>query len=160
MKIFGVDEAQESIRVAEENCQNLSNKPTFFHSLKQIPETTKFDLITVFNVLHHINPSERNAVLQEIMKRLAPGGRLLIWEHNPWNPVTRYLVKICPFDEGVKLVRAPWLIHVLQTSGLKIHQFEFVNVIPPSMHKKAGLRWIETFFNRVPIGAQYRLIAG
>ena len=35
---------------------------------------------------------------------LKPGGRLYLFEHNPLNPVTKYLVKTCVFDKEARLL--------------------------------------------------------
>ena len=41
--------------------------------------------------------------MKEINRVLKLGGRLYFFEHNPWNPFTRFLVRTCPFDKNAQL---------------------------------------------------------
>lgn len=163
---FGIDESRDSIRIARERStlvtQGLNQHdtvPSFFYEIKELPSEQKFDLITVFNVLHHVEPKDRKAILTQLATLLSPTGKLLIWEHNRWNPITRYLVKTCPFDEGVTLVKRSWLEKNLAEAGLQVNSLDYINVIPPSLQKRKWLSWVEPTFKAIPIGAQYRVIA-
>jgi ubiquinone/menaquinone biosynthesis C-methylase UbiE len=64
-----------------------------------------FDLAFLACVLHHIPHSEHVEILQEVRRVLRPGGALVIFEHNPYNPLTVRAVKSCPFDENAVLLR-------------------------------------------------------
>ena len=159
LKVIGIDESSDSLKVARENSNQLPQAPQYLTSLQDLDPQQKFDLITVFNVLHHVEPSERESVLKQLHGKLRPKGKLLIWEHNRWNPLTRYLVKICPFDEGVKLVSSRWLRSKLAEQGFQVESFEYVNLIPPSLQSKKPFGFLERAFTGFPVGAQYRLVA-
>src|SRR4051794_33658934 len=47
----------------------------------------QFDLIIISAVLHHVPLDQRIAVYAELHRLARPGGRLVVFEHNPWNPV-------------------------------------------------------------------------
>ena len=63
-----------------------------------------FDLVLAICVFHHIPPSERPYVMREIHRILRPGGIVAVFEHNPLNPLTRYVVKQCEFDIDAELL--------------------------------------------------------
>ena len=65
-----------------------------------------FDVAIVCAVLHHVEPAERPAVFAEVHRLLRPGGRLYVFEHNPWNPATRYVVARTPIDQNAVLLGA------------------------------------------------------
>src|SRR5579863_1494074 len=51
------------------------------------------DLATAVCVYHHVDPSKRAGLTREAARILKPGGHLCIIEHNPFNPITRAIVK-------------------------------------------------------------------
>ena len=48
-------------------------------------------------VFHHIPVDERAAVIDYIYHSLKPGGWFAMWENNPWNPGTRYVMRSMSF---------------------------------------------------------------
>ena len=65
-----------------------------------------FDVATISAVLHHVPPAERAAVYAELGRVLKPGGRLYVFEHNPRNPLVRYVIARTPIDENAILLDA------------------------------------------------------
>lgn len=111
-----------------------------------------YDLIVLANVMHHIAPSERQGTIQELAARLAPRGRIAIFEHNPANPLTRRTVDRCPFDAGVTLLRPAETSAYLAASGLRLARRDFIVFLPRSL---AWLRPLEPALAWLPLGAQY-----
>lgn len=115
----GVDVSRRSLEVAAERpvrgCQLTP------YDGKTLPfDRAIFDLVVVSNVLHHIEPSDRASTLKEIARCMKPGGLLAVFEHNPLNPVTRKVVRDCPFDAGVKLVKQREIQSILHAQGYRI----------------------------------------
>jgi ubiquinone/menaquinone biosynthesis C-methylase UbiE len=48
-----------------------------------------FDVVLASAVFHHIAPGEREASYKEMVRVLKSGGRCYVFEHNPYNSVTR-----------------------------------------------------------------------
>jgi len=157
-QVIGVDEAEESLNVARKKALPKGTALNYHLSLESMDSSLKFDIITCFNVLHHVPISERKNVLRSLQDRLGPGGVLLIWEHNLWNPLTRYLVKICPFDEGVTLVPASWLRGSSVAMGSEIQELEYLNIAPPRLHRFWPIKAMERLLRDLPIGAQFRAV--
>src|SRR6185503_831979 len=53
---------------------------------------TGYSAIVLSNVLHHMRPDERRRSVADLAARLETGGSLVIFEHNPLNPLTRWVV--------------------------------------------------------------------
>lgn len=63
-----------------------------------------YDLIVVANVMHHIPPQKRQDTIVDLRDRLSKNGKLLVFEHNPANPLTRWVVRHCPLDKDAILL--------------------------------------------------------
>jgi hypothetical protein len=86
-----------------------------------------------------------------IAEVLAPGGRIVIFEHNPLNPVTRRAVAICPFDENAELLY-PWQVKkLLRKAGFARVGLDYIVFFPRPL---ALARPIEPSLSWLPLGAQ------
>ena len=110
------------------------------------------DLAVVSNVLHHVPPAQRDGILADLATRLAPGGKLLIFEHNPLNPVTRVVVARCPFDDDAILLWPKEALTRLGRVGLQVRPRAYVAFFPKPL---AVLRGLEARLGWCPLGAQY-----
>ena len=67
-------------------------------------ESASFDVVFAICVWHHVPPDQWTTFISELSRVTVPNGLLLIYEHNPWNPLTRLVVSRCAFDEDAVLV--------------------------------------------------------
>jgi 2-polyprenyl-3-methyl-5-hydroxy-6-metoxy-1,4-benzoquinol methylase len=116
-----------------------------------------YDVIVLANVLHHVKPANRADLLVDIRSRLAENGKLVIFEHNPINPLTRWAVSQCVFDEDAILLTSRELLRELRSARLRVLARDFVVFFPRYL---AWLRSFEPFLRWCPLGAQYAVIAG
>ena len=114
-----------------------------------------FDAAFTSCVFHHIEPAERLQWAREIRRVLLPGAPLLLFEHNPWNPLTVRVVQSIPFDEGVVLLKPGYTTNLLRAAGFKTSAAWFYFFFPRILR---GLRPLERWLRRVPIGAQYFVV--
>lgn len=114
-----------------------------------------YNLIIVSNVLHHIQPVQRQQTIIELHKRLPPGGKLLLFEHNPLNPLTQWVVDHCEFDKDAILLSQKEASNYLVQSGLRLMRRDYIVFFP---HWMSWLRPLEPLFRWCPIGAQYALV--
>lgn len=119
-------------------------------------EISELDLVFSACVFHHIPPDEHIGILEQLRRRLKPGGRIIIFEHNPLNPVTRYIVATCEFDENAVLIRASLLKARLKAAGFTKVSAAYVGFLPNAL---APLRKFEPMLRNIPLGAQYYTLA-
>lgn len=111
-----------------------------------------YDAVIMAGVLHHIQPEKRAGVIAEASSKLRPGGSLVVFEHNPLNPLTRRAVDTCPFDKDAILLPAPESVNLMTATGLISVQRGYI-VFFPSMFR--ALRPLEPALGWCPLGAQY-----
>lgn len=111
-----------------------------------------YDCIFVAGVFHHIHPNERRKAMLELREILKPGGSLFIFEHNPFNPITRKIVNNCIYDEDAILLNPKELKLMVQLAGFEFIKQKYCLFIPPRFKL---LSKIEYFFSQVPLGGQY-----
>lgn len=115
-----------------------------------------FDLVVVSAVLHHVAAEERPAVYAELCRVARPGGKVVVFEHNPLNPVTRYVVARTPIDRDAVLLRAPEVERGLRAAGASIGATRFIMFAPPRLRV---LEKLEDALGWLPLGAQYAVEA-
>src|SRR5262249_13810645 len=104
---------------------------------------------------HHVPVSERTKVVAYIARALRPGGLFALWENNPWNPGTRYIMSRIPFDRDAVTLTPPETQRLLSTGGFSNVLADFRFVFPRLF---GWLRWTEPFMSRLPLGAQYLVL--
>ena len=95
-------------------------------------------------------------MMSELFRVLKPGGLVVIYEHNPYNPVTRYVVNSCPFDENARLSSARAMRRRLNSVGFPKVLVRYRVFFPSALRI---LRPLERFLIWLPIGAQYYVAA-
>ena len=132
---------------------SLTEKGTFTANTRDLDDD--HDLVFLAGVMHHISPAERTSALALAAERLKSGGVFVVFEHNPWNPVTRWVVDRCPFDENAILLPPPEIVSIFQTIGLVEIKRQFI-VFFPKITKI--FRPLEKWLTWCPLGAQYVVV--
>lgn len=110
------------------------------------------DLSFAICVFHHVTEAERADLLGEMARVTRPGGLVAIFEHNPWNPLTRKAVRDCPFDEDAVLLSRPETRRLMQGAGLQRVGSPFIIFFPREGRRREA---IERRLGWLPLGAQY-----
>jgi len=110
----------------------------------------QFDLIFIAGVFHHIYPAKRLINIEKIKNLLSNNGCLFIFKHNPYNPITRKLVKECPFDKDVVLLTKSEMIKLLEKSNFKVDTAGYCLFVPP---KFSYLFKLEKILIGLPLGS-------
>jgi SAM-dependent methyltransferase len=151
-QIMGTDVSEASLEIAAQN-----NRSAGFELEREGLELAAFDLIFVASVFHHIPPAERAGVMGILARRLAPAGSIDVFEHNPFNPITRRIVSNCPFDADAVLLKPVELRELFRDAGLQVQQQSYCLFVPPRL---AWLLPLEKYMRWLPLGGQYWISAG
>ena len=111
-----------------------------------------FDVIIAANVFHHIPASQQKSALSSCFNSLAVGGKMFIFEHNPYNPATRWVFERCPFDEHAKMISLRSTCRLARSVGFSSVEHGYTLFFPRPL---GFLRPFEPFLKRLPLGAQY-----
>jgi SAM-dependent methyltransferase len=93
---------------------------------------SEFDLVTTVAALHHIaEPAAVHATLKEMARVTRPGGRIVVWDHNPRNPYWRSLMKRVPQDDGSeRLIPEAEVLGGLRDGGAEILSSDQLGLVP------------------------------
>jgi len=152
-KIEGIEVSAESIEEAKQ--KHAPNAHFQWFNGKDVPfKDNTFDAIFIACIFHHVPQNEHASLLQEAMRVLKPGGKLYVFEHNPYNPGTQYLVKTCAFDGNAKLISHRYFKKLFRRQGWIINHVNFIVFFPGwGVFKK--LVPLEKYLSWLPIGGQY-----
>lgn len=145
-KIYGCDISQKSIDIARRNYPSVN-----VFLCDKIPEK-KFDFVFISNVYHHVPISERENVTKEIYKLLEDDGTGFVFEHNPYNPITRRIVDKCPYDKDAHLLSMKDLLSLYSKNGFIVQKKKFTLFFPEILKCLWG---IEKYIGFIPLGGQY-----
>lgn len=111
-----------------------------------------FDCVFLCNVLHHIPESGRVAELRRCRDALNAIGSLFVFEHNPFNPLTRLVFERCPFDQDAEMLRLSAMRSAGAEAGLRVIGAGYCLFVPSAF---GGIYRLEDFLGWLPLGAQY-----
>ena len=153
LRLFGFDTSVESIHEAKSLMGD--DRVCLVSDLNHLPRDVRFDFVISCHVFHHIPPAERAETVERLASRMKPSSRLVIWEHNPFNPMTRMLVKMCPFDGDARLLTLSTTKTLFGKNSFRYREYAYVNVFPPRWLRLNAVSATEVKLSRLPIGAQY-----
>lgn len=151
--LVAVDVSAKSLEVARSRFGSLSAR--FFHAHEYDP-IGEVDVAVCNGVFHHIPPTQRAVAVDYVYRCLKPGGVFALWENNPWNLGTRYVMSRIPFDRNAITLSPPETQRLLKSRGFSLLRTDFLFIFPRPL---AWLRVLEQPLSRLPFGAQYQVLA-
>ena len=155
-QITAVDVSEKSLSVARARFPGAADFVAYDPSDAPPAPAEGYDLIFSACVFHHIEAAEHETIFRRLRERLAPAGRMAIFEHNPVNPVSRYIVATCPFDENAVLIPAGELAKRQRRAGFRRVEVTYTGFFPGPLK---ALRPLEPLMAKFPVGAQYYTLA-
>ena len=149
--ISGLDVSEESIKIALK--RNIKDSKFKIYSGEKIPYNDKtFAIILLAGVLHHLISTERKLnILKECYRVLKVNGTLFIFEHNPFNPITRRIVNGSPFDKDIVLINFLEIKKMLNEVGFQARS-RFIIFLPGFLK---NMELLENLLWWIPLGGQY-----
>lgn len=154
---FGIDTSDKSVAIARE--RNIDEARFERYNGLDIPFSDgELDVVFIACVLHHIDKSLHEKLIGEVRRVLKAGGRLYIFEHNPFNPLTRYVVRTCPFDKDAVLLTSSYMRKLLKNHRFKDVETNYT-IFFPRHRIFRGLLGLEDYLKWLPLGGQYYSIS-
>jgi SAM-dependent methyltransferase len=151
-ELVGVDVSAASLCVARES---NDDRRVEFLPVERLAGVSDFDLVFCNGVFHHIPVAGRSMALGQIYDCVRPGGLFALWENNPWNPGTRYVMRHCEFDRDAVMLSPLRTSNLARSAGFEIIRTDFLFVFP---HALRVLRGVERCLSRLPLGGQYQVL--
>jgi hypothetical protein len=114
-----------------------------------------FDCVYMNGVLHHIQADKRLATVTSVFNALRPGGLFALWENNPWNPGTRYIMSRIAFDRDAVMLNIPESHTLCRDAGLVPLSTDTLFFFPRSL---SALRPFERILSATKLGGQYMVL--
>jgi SAM-dependent methyltransferase len=154
--VTGVEIAEEVLTLAAKANPGARYLPYDGHALP-VPDAS-FDIVTVMCVLHHVPVPQWESFLKELRRVLSPEGLIVIFEHNPINPVVNYLFHhgFGGMDEGATMIGRRKLERLLGKAGCSQVQSGYIFFTP---FGSRFFRWLDRVLAWLPLGAQYMTLA-
>jgi SAM-dependent methyltransferase len=151
--IVGVDTSEKLLELAN---QNYLGKRCSFCPMTKYEPKEELDLVYCNGVFHHIPPAERSYAAAYIWRSLRPGGLFALWENNPWNPGTRYVMSRIPFDRNAITLTPREASGLLRKAGFEVLRRDSLFFFPKQLK---WFRWMETYLSALPLGGQYQILS-
>jgi len=116
-----------------------------------------FDLVFAVNVLHHVPPPQWRQTVLEMKRVCKRGGLVAVFEHNPYNPLTNWVVGRCELDTDAVLLTCKETVKLFEQSDLQRVGRRYILFFP---FRGKVFRWVEDHLRWLPIGAQYCVVGG
>jgi len=152
-QVIGTDVSAKSLDVA---IATHASARVQFHLMKDYQPQGNVDLVFCNGVFHHIPLDERRDAMHYIHSCLKPGGLFAMWENNPWNPGTRWVMSRIPFDRDAITLSPLESRRRFREAGFKLLRTDFRFYFPRMLK---WFRPLEMLGVKVPLGSQYLVLS-
>ena len=154
----GIDISQKSVDRAREQYGSIENVSFEVYDGEHIPfEDNSFDMVFIACVMHHIKSDHHPSIINECKRVLKNQGSVVVFEHNPNNPVTMRAVNTCTFYKDAVLMKSKYLKKLMASCGLSDVKVRYT-IFMPRIKILELLVPLERILSWCPIGAQYYVI--
>lgn len=129
-EMTGLDPSKGMLEVMAERAPEVA---AVHGSGTELPfEDASFDLVLTVATMHHIAaPDAVRRTLEEIVRVCRPGGRIVVWDHNPRNPYWPRLMAKVPQDDGSeRLIPEAELVEGLRAGGARLLDVRQTGLVP------------------------------
>jgi SAM-dependent methyltransferase len=152
VRVFGTDISQPMLRPA------AAKGPVAVQEPLMLPfADDTFDAVYAYCIYHHIPDDDHVRHLAELRRVVKPGGEVMVFEHNPYNPVTARIFARAPIDRGCHMIKPAGLRQTFRDAGFARVDQGYLLFVPESLHGLFG--GIEPALSWLPLGGQY-FVAG
>ncbi len=149
-KVYGVDVAKGLVRKAKEINPSAEYR-SYKGKVLPYPDSS-MDITFAICVLHHVPPEQHDDFMGELQRVTKENGLIVIFEHNPVNPLTIYAVSRCRLDDDAILLSMGKTHRLITTRNLPIVEKGYILFTP---FRGAVFTLLDRALSWLPLGAQY-----
>ena len=150
-RVVGVDESFGMLK----ECRTTHAVPCVHGDSSSLPiRSGSIDAAICIATMHHVVGREAIAgSLREMLRIVKPGGRIVVWDHNPLNPYWPIFMKRLPQDqEETRLVPLGELVSTLRQAGAVSIEARRLGLVPDFAPRQLlwffqGMEWL---IERIP----------
>jgi SAM-dependent methyltransferase len=148
--LHGVDISVEMLAKAQ---QNVPEAQFSWFDGETLPfDDGTFDVVVAICVLHHVPVPQRLRLASEMVRVSRHEGVVAVFEHNPYNPLTRHAVNTCELDRDAVLLPPRETAELLKKSTAM--EPEYCQYLFSPLGGATG-RFLDRHLRRIPLGGQY-----
>lgn len=156
-KILALDLSQEMLKVSQHLHPPMDGEHYICSDALRMPLAPESVDVVLSSCLFHHMPHELllNGI-QEMSRICKRGGYIIIFEHNPYNPLTQLVVHTTPLDRNAHLLPSRKIMTAFRDAGLEAISRRFILYGPQKLD-----RWLNRrvpFLSRLPLGGQYVVV--
>lgn len=151
-ELVGTDISEKSLEVAR---RVHGSERVRFELMIAYRPGGRLDLVFCNGVFHHIPVGERGECVRYIFDCLRPGGMFAMFENNPWNLGTRYVMSRIPFDRDAVTLSPLAGRRLVREGGFEVVRSDALFYFPRFLKV---LRPMERVLRKVPLGTQYLVL--
>ena len=151
-QIYGCDVSEKSIEIARKI--NSTVQYDMVMSPGELLQVYKkpFDCIFISNVFHHIPFNEHQIWFHALYQILSNDGVIFIFEHNPYNPITKYIFHNSEIDRGAIMLKPSYCYNLFRNTNIKKIKLKYTLFF---LWRNVFFETIERMLFWLPLGAQY-----
>jgi len=153
--IFGCDISEKSLEIARKI--NLTIHYNMITNPFDLSKAYKepFDCIFISNVFHHIPINEHQFWLDALYGILSNKGFIIIFEHNPYNPITKYIFNTSKIDKDATMLNPSYCCSLLKKANFIDLRRDYTLFF---LWRNGFFETIERILSWLPLGTQYYVI--
>jgi len=151
-KIFGCDISEKSIEIASNTNSCVKYDTITKPDDLILAYTEPFDCIFISNVFHHIPFDEHKVWIDALYKILSKEGNIFIFEHNPYNPITKHVFNNCKIDIGATMLKPSYCYNLFKKTDFTTIKLKYTLFF---VWRNDFFEFVERMFCWLPLGAQY-----
>jgi SAM-dependent methyltransferase len=153
-RLFSLDLSLEMLRIAQ-NTKGDRALNYLCADAGSIPlRTNTADLVFASCLLHHLPLENTAQTFAELHRICKPGGWVVLFEHNPFNPLTQVVVRTTPLDRDAHLLTPNSVSNAMRAHKFAEIQRRFILFAPARLDRMLYRR-IRHQLYPIPLGAQY-----
>lgn len=149
-KLYGIDLSRGIVQKAA----ILNPKASYRHYQgKNLPYAdNSMDVTFSICVMHHVVPEGWNHFTKEMIRVTKKGGLVVVFEHNPFNPLTQCAVSRCDLDEDANLLQMNNVKQLLGRDSSRVEDRGYILFTP---FRGNLFSFLDRHLGWLPLGAQY-----